>query len=154
MPLFINVKVPKSLDEQPAAGITEQITCITMSILDSSIYTIEFATVEVLESKLFSTELFDSEESPLGPLAISPDRPVINGDTVSTNLLITNLGNVIVDFDIQVYSSLNTWPIQIYESGEDIPVTVVDYISISILPEIAQQSSLILLFLFHPKKVK
>jgi uncharacterized membrane protein len=132
--LSINVKVPKLLDEMPAAGITEQVTCTTMSILDSSIYTIEFATVEVLESKLFSTELFDSKENPLGPLAISPNRPVINGDTVSTNLVISNLGNVVVDFDIQVYSSLNTWPIQIYESGEDIPVTVIDYLSISILP--------------------
>jgi len=132
--LSVNVKVPKSIDEMPAAGTTEQVICTTMSILDSSIYTIEFATVEVLESKLFSTELFDSKESPLGPLAISSDRPVINGDTVSTNLLITNLGNVVVDFDIQVYSSLNTWPIQIYESDKDIPVTVVDYLSISILP--------------------
>ena len=134
LPLFIHVKVPKSLDEQPAAGVTEQVTCTTMSILDSSIYTIEFATVEVLESKLFSTELFDSEENTLGPLAISSDRPVINGDTVSTNLVITNLGNVLIDFDIQVYSSLNTWPIQIYESDEDVPVTVVESLSISILP--------------------
>jgi uncharacterized membrane protein len=134
LPLFINVKVPKSLDEQPAAGVTEQVTCVTISILDPSIKTIEFATVEVLESKLFSTKLFDSEGYSLGPLAISSDRPVINGNTVSTDLVITNLGNVPVDFDIRVYSSLNTWPIQIYESGGDIPVTVTDSISISTLP--------------------
>ena len=134
LPLFINVKVPKSLDEQPAAGVIEQVTCITMSVFDSSIYTIELATVEVLESKLFSTELIDSEESSLGPLAISPDRPVINGNTISTNLIITNLGNVIINFDIQVYSSLNTWPIQIYESEDSIPINVVDTISISIYP--------------------
>lgn len=134
LPLFIHVKVPKSLDEQPAAGVTEQVTCTTMSVLDASIYTIESATVEVFESKLFSTELFDTESNSLGPLAISPDRPVINGDTVSTDLVITNLGNVIFGFDVQVYSSLNTWPIQIYESSGSVPVNVVDSLSITILP--------------------
>ena len=134
LPLPIRVKVPKSLEEQPEAGVKEEITCITMSVADSSIYTTEWATIEVLESKIFSSNLYDDDGNPLGSVALSQPRAVINGDTISTELVITNLGNVESNFDIQAYSSLNTWPIQVYLGTNEVPINVVDFISITLSP--------------------
>jgi len=134
LPLPIRVKVPKSLQEQPLAGVAEEITCVTISVSDSSIHTTEWAIITVLESKLFQTDLSDDNGNFLGPVTLESPRPVINGDTVSTNLMITNQGNVNIAFEIKVFSSLNNWPLQVYQSTESVPIVVVDSLSISLTP--------------------
>lgn len=134
LPLPIRVKIPKSNMNQPLAGVTEQINCLTRSMSDSSIFTTEWAVITVLESKSFSTGLTDENGNKLVTAAIAPNRPVINGETVSTNLVITNLGNVNIGFNIKVLSSLNTWPVQIYETEGVVPINIVDYLNINLAP--------------------
>ncbi len=142
LPLPIRVKVPKSLDYQPIAGATEEIMCTTTSVSDSSIYTNEWAIITVLESKLFSTYLSDDEGNKFETVEIAEPRAVTNGDTISTNLVISNLGNVEISFEIQVLSSVNTWPLQVYESSESTPIGLTNSVSIVLSP--SEYSSIII----------
>jgi uncharacterized membrane protein len=142
LPLPIRVKVPKSFDYQPLAGVTEEITCTTTSISDPSIYTTEWAIIIVLESKLFSTYLADDEGNKFETVEIAEPRAVTNGDTISTNLIISNLGNVEISFEIQVLSSMNNWPLQVYESSESTPIGLINSVSIVLSP--GEYSSIII----------
>ena len=118
LPLPIKVRVSDTEDGQPSAGFTQDIECITTSVNDPTLETIEWAVVTVLESLDFSPELFDSEGVALGPLAIADPRPVLNNDVVTTELVVSNDGNVPMQFVVQAFSSLNTWPIQISEGSD------------------------------------
>ncbi|MBR79669.1 MAG: hypothetical protein CMA88_02655 [Euryarchaeota archaeon] len=120
VPVPIRVKVPPT-SSGLASGTTNLVTCVTTSVNDPSLQTIETAVAEVFESRDFSTQILDSEGEELGPLAISQSRAVLNGDTVSTTLSLSNLGNVPLVFEIRALSSSNTWPIQIFMSGEAPP---------------------------------
>ena len=115
LPLPIRVRVPNAVDGNPPAGYTQEVECTTTSVIDHLLQTTEQATVTVLESLDFSPELFDSEGDALGPIAVADPRPVLNGDTVVTQLLISNEGNVPMDFTVNAFSSRNTWPIQLTE---------------------------------------
>ena len=118
LPLPIKVRVSDAEDGQPSAGFTQDIECVTTSVNDPTLETIEGAVITVLESRDFSPELFDSEGVALGPLAIAEPRPVLNNDVVTTELVISNDGNVPMQFVVQAFSSLNTWPIQISEGSD------------------------------------
>ena len=117
LPLPIRVRVPNAVDGNPPAGFTEEVECTTTSVIDQSLQTTEHAIVTVLESLDFSPELFDSDGNALGPIAVANPRPVLNGDTIVTDLLISNEGNVPMDFTVNAFSSLNTWPIQMTEGS-------------------------------------
>ena len=117
LPLPIRVRVPDTEDGQPSAGLTQDIECITSSVNDPTLETTEGAVVTVLESLDFSPELFDSGGVALGPLAIAEPRPVLNNDVVTTELVVSNDGNVPMQFVVQAFSSLNTWPIQLSEGS-------------------------------------
>ncbi|MEO2178800.1 MAG: hypothetical protein ABGX11_01330, partial [Candidatus Poseidoniia archaeon] len=118
LPLPIKVRVSDAEAGQPSAGFTQDIECVTTSVNDPTLETIEWAVVTVLESLDFSPELFDSEGVALGPLAIAEPRPVLNNDVVTTELVISNDGNVPMQFVVHAFSSLNTWPIQISEGSD------------------------------------
>jgi len=118
LPLPIKVRVSDAEDGQPSAGFVQDIECVTTSVNDPTLETTEWATVTVLESLDFSPELFDSEGVALGPLAIAEPRPVLNNDVVTTELVVSNDGNVPMQFVVQAFSSLNTWPIQISEGSD------------------------------------
>jgi len=118
LPLPIKVRVSDAEDGQPSAGFTQDIECVTTSVNDPTLETIEGAVITVLESRDFSPELFDSEGVALGPLAIAEPRPVLNNDVVTTELVVSNDGNVPMQFVVQAFSSLNTWPIQISEGSD------------------------------------
>jgi len=118
LPLPIRVRVPNAEGGQPFAGFTQDVVCVTSSVNDPTLETIEGAVVTVLESLDFSPELFDSEGVALGPLAIAELRPVLNNDIVTTELVVSNDGNVPMQFVVQAFSSLNTWPIQISEGSD------------------------------------
>tara|TARA_B100000029_G_scaffold139987_1_gene135130 strand:- start:623 stop:3325 length:2703 start_codon:yes stop_codon:yes gene_type:complete len=115
LPLPIRVRVPNAVDGIPPAGFTQDVECTTTSVMDQTLQTTELATVTVLESLDFFPELFDSDGNALGPIAVAESRPVLNGDTIVTDLLISNDGNVPMDFTVNAFSSLNTWPIQMTE---------------------------------------
>ena len=117
LPLPIRVRVPNAVDGNPPAGFTQEVECYTTSVMDQSLQTTESATVTVLESLDFSPELFDYDGNALGPIAVADSRPVLNGDTIVTQLLISNEGNVPMDFTVNAFSSLNTWPIQMTEGS-------------------------------------
>ena len=128
VPLSINVRIPSMNGGQPAAGTSETITCITKSVEDSSITTTESAVVNVFESKDFSIDLFDVDGEILGALATAENRAVLNGDLIETQLLVTNDGNIPMDFEMSISTSLNTWVAQLtngIEQGESITFSVV-----------------------------
>ncbi len=118
LPLPIRIRVPTAQDGEPAAGTTEDVECITTSVNDPSLQTNEHTTVEVFESLDFSPELFDSDGAALGPLALALPRFVLNSDTISTELVVSNQGNVPMQFVVQAFSSLNSWPIQLTEGSD------------------------------------
>ena len=133
VPVPIRIKIPPSSSGLPA-GYLNQVTCETTSVNDPSIFTIENAEVEVLESRDFSTQISNSNGINFGPVAISESRAVLNGETVSTILSITNRGNIPLDFEVQALSSSNTWPIQVYLFDDEPPLGEVTGIDIDVEP--------------------
>jgi len=120
VPVQIRVKVPPT-SSGLSSGDTNQVTCVTTSVNDPTLFTTETAVVEVLESSEFTTQISDSAGSNFGPVAISESRAVLNGETVTTVLSISNRGNIPLDFQVRALSSSNTWPIQVYLFDEDPP---------------------------------
>ena len=120
VPVQIRVKVPPA-SSGLSAGDTNQVTCITTSVNDPTLFTVETAEVEVLESTHFSTQISDSNGIEFGPVAISDSRAVLNGETVTTILSISNRGNVPLNFQVRALSSTNTWPIQVYLFDDEPP---------------------------------
>jgi len=118
LPLAIGIRVPDAHDGQPSAGLTQDVECVTTSVNDPTLETTEGAVLAVLEKFDFSPELFDSGGVKLGPLAIAEPRPVLNNDVVTTNLVVSNDGNVQMQFVVQAFSSLNSWPIQMTVDSE------------------------------------
>ncbi|RCH77267.1 MAG: hypothetical protein DBX04_01125 [Candidatus Poseidoniales archaeon] len=127
--LPIKVRVPKSPNGEPAAGITEEVTCVTQSVNDPSLSISDTVYVLVLANDDFRTDIFSDSGNPLGPLALATDRAVINGDMVTTILEVSNDGNIPMTFEVNAFSSLNTWPIQIIHDEEE----SMDSISVEIL---------------------
>ena len=113
LPLPIQVRIPAADAGEPAAGVTEDITCVTTSVQDSSVSKTDIATVTVFESYEFKIDLEDEEGNVLGALALAEDRAVLNGDLSETSVIVSNDGNIRMDFTMTVSSSLNTWAAQL-----------------------------------------
>ena len=118
LPLPISVRVPDVAGGQPAAGVSEDVTCVTTSVQDSTITKSDMATVTVFESLDFSVDLFDDENNVLGALAIADDRPVLNGNLSKTRVIVTNEGNVPMDFTMSVSSSLSSWQVELVDEEQ------------------------------------
>ena len=138
LPLPIHVRIPATDGGEPAAGVTEDITCVTTSVQDSSVTKTDVATVTVFESYDYKVDLEDEDGNLLGALALAEDRAVLNGDMSETTVVVSNDGNIRMDFTMTVSSSLNTWATQLVygqqqtseqlqfsiEAGESATVTV------------------------------
>ncbi len=109
LPVPVSVRIPNAEGGQPAAGLTEDVTCVTTSVQDSSVSATDVATVNVFESYDFTVDLIDEDGVVLGALALAEDRAVLNGDLSETTVVVNNDGNVPMDFSMTVSSSLNTW---------------------------------------------
>ena len=133
VPVPVRIKIPPASSGIPA-GYLNQVTCVTTSVNDPSLFTTEIAEVEVLESSDFTTKISDSEGINLGPMAVSDSRAVLNGETVTTVLSITNRGNIPLNFEVRALSSANTWPIQIYLFDDQPPTGVVSEIGLEVGP--------------------
>ncbi len=118
LPLPIHVRVPDTENGQPAAGTTEDVTCVTTSVQDPSVTATDVATVNVFESYDFTVDLIDDGGVVLGALALAEDRAVLNGDLSETTVLVTNAGNLPMDFSMTISSSLNTWNAQLVLGDE------------------------------------
>ena len=113
---------------QPAAGTSETITCVTTSVEDSSVTTTELAVVNVFESLDFDVDLTNLDDEFLGALATSENRAVLNGELIETRVLVTNDGNVPMNFGMSISTSLNTWVAQLANGdnqGESITFSVI-----------------------------
>ena len=113
LPLPIHVRIPAANGGEPAAGVTEDITCVTTSVQDSTVSATDIATVTVFESYDFKVDLKDEEGNILGALALAEDRAVLNGNLSETSVIVSNDGNIRMDFTMTVSSSLNTWAAQL-----------------------------------------
>ena len=133
VPVQIRVKVPPA-SSGLSAGDSNIVTCLTTSVNDPNLFTIETAVVEVLESTDFSTQISDSNGIDFGPVAISDSRAVLNGETVTTILSISNRGNIPLDFQIRALSSSNTWPIQVYLFDDEPPSGEETNAELNVLP--------------------
>ena len=116
LPVPIKVRIPNEVLGSPASGTVEGVSCTTQSVNDPSLFSIDSATVEVFENRDFTTEIFSEDGFSLGPLGLSSDRPVLNGDLVTTNLVITNQGNVPSEYTVKVQ---NSWQTQIIIGTDD-----------------------------------
>jgi uncharacterized membrane protein len=128
LPLPIKIKVPNDVVGQPLAGFTELVTCTTESVNDPTLTTVENAIVVVFENHDFITDLYD-EGVALGAMALAAPRSVLNDETVSTELFVSNLGNVPLQFTVSAASSQNNWPIQLVQGsteiiGEDLTISI------------------------------
>lgn len=119
LPLPIHVRVPPAQGGSPAAGLTEDVSCVTISVQDSSVTATDVATVNVFESLDFTVDLMNEEGLILGALALAEDRAVLNGELSETMVLVSNDGNVPMDFTMTVSSSLNTWAAQLVLDTEE-----------------------------------
>ena len=117
LPVPIRIRVPDDVLGAPPSGTIEGVSCVTQSVNDPSLFSIDDASVEVFESRDFSTEIFSASGDSLGPLGLADDRPVLNGDLVTTNLVITNEGNVPSQYTVNVQ---NSWQTQLIEGGNEI----------------------------------
>ena len=116
LPIPIRVRVPNDVLGSPSSGTIEDVSCTTQSVNDPNLFTVDDAQLEVFENRDFSTEIFSDIGESLGPLGLAEDRSVLNGDLVTTNLVITNEGNVLSQFTVKVQ---NSWQTQlIYEGNE------------------------------------
>ena len=91
LPLPIHVRIPATDGGEPAAGVTEDITCTTTSVQDSSVTKTDVATVTVFESYDYEVDLEDEDGKLLGALALAEDRAVLNGDMSETNVIVLSL---------------------------------------------------------------
>jgi uncharacterized membrane protein len=128
LPLPIKIKVPNDVVGLPLAGFTELVTCTTESVNDPTLTTVENATVVVFENHDFITDIYD-EGVALGAMALAAPRPVLNDEAVSTELFVSNLGNVPLQFTVSAASSQNNWPIQLVQGsteviGEDLTISI------------------------------
>ena len=117
--LPIKIRVPQLPNGEPSAGTTETVTCTTQSVNDPSLVLYDSVTILVLANDDFHTDITSGEGVPLGPVALAPDRAVLNGEMVSTLLEVSNDGNIPMTFEVEAFSSLNTWPIQIVHEDEE-----------------------------------
>ena len=128
LPLPIHVRVPAADGGEPAAGVTEDITCVTTSVQDSTVSATDTASVKVFESFDFTVDLFDEQGNTLGAIALAEDRAVLNGDLSETSVMVSNDGNVPMDFTMTVSSSLNTWAAQFVhgqiETNEELQISI------------------------------
>ena len=108
LPVPIRVRVPNDVLGFPSSGTIEEVSCTTQSVNDPNLFSIDDALLEVFENRDFSTEIISNIGESLGPLGLAEDRSVLNGDLVTTNLVITNEGNVLSQFTVKVQNSWQT----------------------------------------------
>ena len=115
--LPIKIKIPKLPNGEPSAGAIEAVTCVTQSVNDPSLVKFDSVTVRVLANDDFHTDITLDDGTPLGPLALAEDRGTQRRNDFHI-LDVSNDGNIPMIFEVEAFSSLNTWPIQIVYGDE------------------------------------
>ncbi|MDP6845312.1 MAG: hypothetical protein QF722_07185, partial [Candidatus Thalassarchaeaceae archaeon] len=110
----MRVRVPYIDNGLPSAGTTEDVSCITSSLEDSSFSVTdslsdEGSYVEVWISRAFSADLYDGNGDPLGPSGFIEDISVENEERIEHTLVIENRGNIEIDFSVRASPAMPNW---------------------------------------------
>ncbi len=124
--LSVRIVIPQAFMGQPAAGSSTTVTCTINSTIDSSISSTEISTVGVLESRQYSVEIFEEDDTPIGPSGLAIQRAVLNDEIVNTTIHIENKGNTAFDVDVSMSTGLVSWPVWLYFDGNQVssPYTI------------------------------
>ena len=108
----VSVLVPPASFGSPSSGHVEIVTCtISSPDGDGPSETIQ-ASLQVEESRDFTTTLSDGDGNELPPIAASDDRPVLNMVREDTLLEIYNRGNIDMQMSVTIRLSDSTWGLE------------------------------------------
>lgn len=115
----VRVLVPSMSEGEPAAGVVEDITCITSHATNSALSETDSTTVTVAILEDFGTDLYSSTGVPVGAAGNALDEAVNNGQDLNLTLTVSNLGNVPINLDVKVTPSNPNWPLGLFCGGEE-----------------------------------
>ena len=115
----VRVLVPSMSEGEPAAGVVEDITCITSHATNSALSETDSTTVTVAVLEDFGTDLYSSTGVPVGAAGNALDEAVNNGQDLNLTLTVSNLGNVPINLNIKVTPSNPNWPLGLFCGGEE-----------------------------------
>ena len=115
----VRVLVPSMSDGEPAAGVVEDITCITSHATNSALSETDSTTVTVAVLEDFGTDLYSSTGVPVGAAGNALDEAVNNGQDLNLTLTVSNLGNVPINLNVKVTPSNPNWPLGLFCGGEE-----------------------------------
>lgn len=125
----VSVLVPPASFGLPSSGHVEIVTCtISSPDGDGPSETIQ-ASLEVEESRDFTTTLSDGDGNELPPIAASDDRPLLNMVREDTLLEIHNEGNIDMQMSVTIRLSDSTWGLEATlnpESTNPVAIAVFD----------------------------
>ena len=107
----VNVFVPGVSNGQPAAGSTDQITCVVTSPTDPTLNHIEVVDVAVSELRSFKSDLYGPSGA-IGPGALAAPVYANTGDVVYYNHTISNDGNTEMGFTVTLERGNPSWAAQ------------------------------------------
>ena len=115
----VRVLVPSMSEGEPAAGVVEDITCITSHATNSALSETDSTTVTVAVLEDFGTDLYSSTGVPVGAAGNALDEAVNNGQDLNLTLTVSNLGNVPINLNVKVTPSNPNWPLGLFCGGEE-----------------------------------
>ncbi|HIO85851.1 MAG TPA: hypothetical protein EYN42_00880 [Candidatus Poseidoniales archaeon] len=110
----VRVMVPSMSGGEPAAGIVEDITCITSHATNPALTQTDSSTVTVAVLEEFGTDLYSSNGVPVGAAGNALDEAVNNGQDLNLSLIVSNLGNVPIALNVKVTPSNPNWPLALF----------------------------------------
>ena len=114
IPVSVRVHVPRVSGGEPAAGVTEDVTCVTTHSTDPSLSATDSAIVTVNQLQAFSVDLYSSEGTPVGSSGNALDEAVSNDQELNLTLDVKNLGNVPITLSMQVTPERSDWPLGLF----------------------------------------
>lgn len=120
----VRVLVPSMSEGEPAAGVVEDITCITSHATNSALSETDSTTITVAVLEEFGTDLYSSTGIPVGAAGNALDEAVNNGQDLNLTLTVSNLGNVPINLNVKVTPSNPNWPLGLFCGGEEDDNTV------------------------------
>ena len=115
----VRVLVPSMSEGEPAAGVVEDITCITSHATNSALSETDSTTITVAVLEEFGTDLYSSTGVPVGAAGNALDEAVNNGQDLNLTLTVSNLGNVPINLNVKVTPSNPNWPLGLFCGGEE-----------------------------------
>ena len=114
VPVSVRIRVPQVSGGEPAAGVTEDVTCVTSHSTVPSLTVTDSAVVTVNQLEAFSVDLYSSDGTAVGPSGNALDEAVSNDQDLNLTVDVKNLGNVPITLALQVTPERSDWPLGIF----------------------------------------